>query len=291
MEVVMNTVKQVKIGDKEYPELLKYISNPPKIIYYMGNIQIASMPSIAVVGARKATSYGKWAAFEFAKKLSQYGIVVVSGMAYGIDSFAHKGAVENNGKTIAVLGCGIDICYPAQNKGLRERILKEDGLIMSEYEPGTPPLPFRFPLRNRIISGISIGTIVIEAGISSGSLITAEYAAEQGRNIYTLPGNINSMCSLGTNKLIKDGAIPLITLDDIIDELGIARSADIDLTGINLGKDEKEVYEHILHAGETTIDLICRSIGKLPSEVNAIITILEMKGLLHTAMGKVFVAN
>jgi DNA processing protein len=210
---------------------------------------------------------------------------------HGIDSFAHKGAVENNGKTIAVLGCGIDICYPAQNKGLRERILKEDGLIMSEYEPGTPPLPFRFPLRNRIISGISIGTIVIEAGISSGSLITAEYAAEQGRNIYTLPGNINSMCSLGTNKLIKDGAIPLITLDDIIDELGIARSADIDLTGINLGKDEKEVYEHILHAGETTIDLICRSIGKLPSEVNAIITILEMKGLLHTAMGKVFVAN
>lgn len=287
----MNTVKQVKIYDKEYPELLKYISNPPEILYYMGNTEIASMPSIAIVGARKATPYGKWASYEIAKKLSQYGVVVVSGMAYGIDSFAHKGAVDNKGKTIAVMGCGIDICYPARNKGLRDRILMEDGLIISEYEPGTHPLPFRFPLRNRIISGISLGTIVIEAGISSGSLITAEYAAEQGRNIYTLPGNINSMCSLGTNKLIKDGAIPLITIDDIIDELGITRSVGIDLTENNLGRDEKEVYEYILQAGETSTDLICRSIGKLPSEVNAIITILEMKGLLHTAMGKVFVAN
>ena len=276
----MYTVKQVKSGEKEYPEFLKHISDPPKILYYMGNISIASMPSIAVVGTRKATSYGKWASYGFAKKLSQYGIVVVSGMAYGIDSFAHKGAVENKGKTIAILGCGIDICYPVQNKGLRERILKESGLIMSEYEPGAPPLPFRFPLRNRIISGLSLGTIVIEAGISSGSLITAEYAAEQGRNIYTLPGNINNMCSFGANKLIKDGAIPLIAFDDIIDELGIARSADINLSGIKLGNGEREVYE-----------LICRSIGKLPSEVNAMITILEMKGLLHTALGKVFIAN
>jgi DNA processing protein len=185
-------IKQVKLEDRDYPELLKYIPDPPLSLYYAGDITLASRPSIAVVGARKATSYGKWAAYGFAKKLSEYGIVVVSGMAYGVDSWAHKGAVENQGKTIAVLGCGIDICYPASNRALRDDILKE-GLILSEYEPGTPPLPFRFPLRNRIISGLSLGTIVIEAGLSSGSLITAEYAADQGRNIYALPGNINSM--------------------------------------------------------------------------------------------------
>lgn len=286
-----HTVSQVKIGERDYPELLKYISDPPEVLYYMGDISIASQPSIAVVGARKATSYGKWAAYGFAKKLSEYGIGVVSGMAYGIDSFAHKGAVDNQGKTIAVLGCGIDVCYPASNKGLRENILKEGGLLLSEYEQGTLPLPFRFPLRNRIISGLSLGTIIVEAGINSGSLITAERAAEQGRNIYALPGNINNMYSFGANKLIQDGATPLIAFDDIIDELGIARSSVLNSAAIEFGKDEREIYEFVLQTGETTTDSICRSIGKLPSEVNAVVTILEMKGLLHTALGKIFIAN
>ena len=243
-----HTVSQVKIGERDYPELLKYISDPPEVLYYMGDISIASQPSIAVVGARKATSYGKWAAYGFAKKLSEYGIGVVSGMAYGIDSFAHKGQ-------------------------------------------GTLPLPFRFPLRNRIISGLSLGTIIVEAGINSGSLITAERAAEQGRNIYALPGNINNMYSFGANKLIQDGATPLIAFDDIIDELGIARSSVLNSAAIEFGKDEREIYEFVLQTGETTTDSICRSVGKLPSEVNAVVTILEMKGLLHTALGKIFIAN
>ena len=211
-------------------------------------------------------------------------------MAYGIDSFAHKGAVENGGKTIAVLGCGIDICYPDSNQALRENILKE-GLLLSEYEPGTPPMPFRFPLRNRIISGLSIGTIIAEAGLASGSLITAERAAEQGRNIYALPGNINSMYSFGTNKLIKDGATPLIVFDDIIDELGITRKTPSKALETKLGKDEREIFEYVLQSGETTTDSICRSTGRQPSDVNAMVTILEMKGLLQTALGKIFIAK
>ncbi len=235
-------IRQVGIRDREYPELLKYIPDPPEVLYYAGDIALASKPAIAVVGARKATSYGRWAAYGFAKKLAEYEIVVVSGMAYGIDSFAHKGAVENDGKTIAVLGCGVDICYPDSNQPLRERILNE-GLILSEYEPGTPPMPFRFPLRNRIISGLCIGVIIAEAGLASGSLITAERAAEQGRYIYALPGNINSIYSFGTNKLIKDGATPLIVFDDIIDELGIARKAPAKALKIRLGKDEREIFE------------------------------------------------
>jgi DNA processing protein len=289
-QIKTEEIRQVKIGDRDYPELLNYISKPPEMLYYAGNISIASKPSIAIVGARKATSYGKWAAYGFAKKLTEYGIGVVSGMAYGIDSYAHKGAVENQGKTIAVLGCGIDICYPDSNRALREDILKE-GLILSEYEPGSLPLPYRFPMRNRIISGLCIGTIVVEAGLNSGSLITAECAAEQGRNIYALPGNINSMYSFGTNKLIKDGATPLIVFDDIIDELGISRQIPPAALEIELGKDERKVYEYIIQSGETTTDSICRSIGKLPSEVNAMVTILEMKGLLQTALGKIFIAK
>jgi DNA processing protein len=283
-------IRQVQIGDRDYPELLKYIPDPPGILYYAGDIALASKPAIAVVGARKATSYGKWAAYGFAKKLAEYDVVVVSGMAYGIDSFAHKGAVENGGKTVAVLGCGIDICYPDSNQALRERIL-EEGLILSEYEPGTPPMPFRFPLRNRIISGLSIGVIVAEAGLASGSLITAERAAEQGRNIYALPGNINSMYSFGTNKLIKDGATPLIVFDDIIDELGITRKTPAKALETKLGKDEREIYEYVLQSGETTTDSICRNTGRQPSDVNAMVTILEMKGLLQTALGKIFIAK
>jgi len=286
----LNRIGQVKIGDPDYPELLNYIGNPPETLYYAGDITLASKPAIAVVGARKATPYGKWAAFGLAKKLSEYGITVVSGMACGIDSFAHKGAVDNGGKTIAVLGCGVDICYPDSNRILREKIL-EEGLILSEYEPGVPPLPYRFPMRNRIISGLCIGTVIIEAGLNSGSLITAECAAEQGRNIYALPGNINSMYSFGANKLIKDGATPLIVFDDIIDELGIRRKNTISKQKCELGRDEKEIFEFVLQSGETTADFICRSTGRPPSDVNAMVTILEMKGLLQTALGKIFIAK
>ncbi len=280
-------INKVKKDDKNYPELLKYIGNPPDTLYYMGDITLASEPLIAIVGARKASSYGKWAAYGIAKKLSEYGVGVVSGMAYGIDAFAHKGALENDGKTIAVLGCGIDICYPASNKGIRDHIIKE-GLVLSEYEPGVPPMPFRFPMRNRIISGLCIGTVIVEAGMNSGSLITAECAAEQGRNIYAVPGNINSVYSIGANKLIKDGAVPLILFDDIIDELGIHRNAPELNLETELGKDEREVYDLVRTYGETTTDSICRRTGRLPADINAMVTILEMKGLLRTALGKIF---
>ena len=286
----MDEIKYTKITDKEYPELLKQIDNPPKVLYYMGDVSLLNKPSIAIVGTRKATAYGRWAAYGMAKKLSDYSIVTVSGMAFGIDTFAHKGAVENGGKTIAVLGCGVDICYPLSNRKLRDSIL-EKGLILSEFEPQTQPMPYRFPMRNRIISGLSIGTIIVEAGLQSGSLITAECAAEQGRNIYALPGNINSMYSFGTNKLIRDGATPLIVFDDIIEELGIPRHSSQDSPDLKLGRDERIIYDFVTKHGEVTADMLCRNTGKQPSEVNAIVTILEMKGIFQTALGKIFIAN
>lgn len=285
-----NEIKSIKITDAQYPKLLKYIKDPPEILYYIGDLSLASERTIAIVGSRKATAYGRWAAYELAKKLSAYDFVVVSGMAYGIDSLAHKGALENDGKTIAVLGCGVDICYPLKNKSLMNTIASS-GLILSEFEPGTPPLPYRFPLRNRIISGLSFGVAVVEAGLSSGSLITAERAAEQGRNIYAVPGNINNVYSIGSNKLIKDGAVPIIALDDIIDDMGIERKSFYEMPREKLGSDEQIIYDNISSFGEVTIDMICKSTGKSPSYVNSIVTILEIKGLVHTAYGKIFIAK
>lgn len=285
-----NEIKSIRIDQEYYPEMLKYISNPPETLYYRGDLSLASKPAIAVVGARKATSYGKWASYEMSKILSNYEIVVVSGMAYGIDSYAHKGAVENQGKTIAVLGCGVDICYPSSNNKLMNDIL-ESGLILSEYEPGTKPLPYRFPMRNRIISGISLGTVIVEAGLNSGSLITAECAADQGRNIYAIPGNINSIYSIGTNKLIKDGAIPIVIFEDIIDELGIKRKAASYIKKERLGTAENAIFQAIIEGGEVTGDYLCACTGKHSSEVNAIVTILEMKGLVQTAFGKIYIAK
>lgn len=282
-------IKVIKQGDANYPQLLNYIKNPPSMLYYRGDLSLASAPSVAIVGARKATDYGKWVAYKLAERLAKYGVVSVSGMAYGVDTFAHKGSLENGGKTIAVLGCGVDVCYPATNKKLMEKI-GEEGLILSEYEPGTSPLPYMFPMRNRIISGISISTVIAEAGLKSGSLITAECAAEQGRNIYAVPGNINSVYSIGTNKLIREGVIPITVLDDIIEDLGIKRICSVEEKE-KLGEDEKEIVALIEEFGEVSHDFVCNKTKKMPSQISALVTILEMKGILQTAMGKIFIAK
>lgn len=282
-------IESVNYGESHYPDLLKYIDGPPKRLYYRGDISLASRPAIAIVGARKATSYGRWVAYNLAGRLAQYDIVSVSGMAYGIDTYAHKGSLENGGKTIAILGCGVDICYPASNRKLLEEIY-EEGLVISEYEPGTPPLPYRFPMRNRIISGMAISTVIAEAGLKSGSLITAECAVEQGRNVYAVPGNINSVYSVGTNKLIRDGAIPITLLDDIIEDLGIKRTYSLEEKE-KLGKDEAMILCLVEKYGEINSDFICNETGKSPATVNALVTILEMKGILQTALGKIFIAK
>ena len=282
-------IKTITPLEEDYPRMLRYIKDPPSILYYIGDIKIASNNCISVVGSRHATGYGKWAAQMLGRKLAEYEIVTVSGMALGIDTYAHKGSLENKGKTIAVFGCGVDVCYPKSNKDLMMEILQE-GLILSEFPPEFQPTNYSFPIRNRIISGLSVGTVIVEAGISSGSLITAEYAAEQGRNLYAVPGNINNIYSIGTNKLIKDGAVPITVIDDIIDELGLQRKESVQLKA-TLGKDEIIIYEEIEAGSETTVDSICKITGKGAGEVNALITVLEMKGLIYSCMGKIFIAK
>lgn len=204
----------------EYPQRLKELSNMPYALFVKGKLPEEEKKYAAIVGARKCSEYGEQMALMFAQKLAEAGIEIVSGMARGIDGAGHRGALNGGGATYAVLGCGADICYPREHKGLYNDILKRGGII-SEYTPGTSPLPLHFPARNRIISGLSDLVLVIEARHRSGSLITADMALEQGREVYALPGPVTSMLSRGCLELIKQGAGVLINPENLLEELGI----------------------------------------------------------------------
>lgn len=208
----------VTMGDADYPEMLSEISAPPVVLYVKGDTGLLNdNVSIAIVGTRSATAYGQRTAFDFGYNLAKNKAVVVSGGAMGVDSFAHRGAVQAGGKTICVLGCGIEYNYLMKNKDMRDAIA-DKGLLMSEYPPDYPPTRFTFPARNRIISGLAKGVLVVEAGERSGSLITANLALEQNRDVFAVPGNIGSSVSFGTNRLIKMGAKPVTDVTDILCE-------------------------------------------------------------------------
>lgn len=275
--------------DHIYPQQLRMITEPPERLYCIGNVNLLEKPLAAVIGSRKCSEYGKQTAMAVGKSLGAAGVCVVSGMAKGIDSFGHLGALKNGGKTIAVLGCGVDICYPAANKSLYDQICSE-GLVISEYPPGTVPMPYMFPQRNRIIAGLSQVVTVVEAGRDSGALITATLAAEYGREVYAVPGNITSMWSLGTNKLIADGAMAVVTVDDVVRAMGLdAKHSEEEYRG--LSELEKQVVKLVESAGEVTLEFLCGKTGKNPVDMNGIVMVLEMKGYLATNFGKIFVAK
>lgn len=214
-------IEEINIENKFYPQQLKNIYNPPNKIYVLGNKEILKESGIAIVGARRATEYGKKVAFEFSKELSASGINIISGLALGIDTYAHLGTLQQDGpgKTIAVLGSGLDVIYPKQNIYLAKEILKRGGCIISEYPLGTKPEKLHFPQRNRIISGLSKGVLVVEASEKSGSLITADFALEQGKDVFAVPGDISKLTSIGTNSLIKQGAKLVTNYIDILEEI------------------------------------------------------------------------
>ena len=275
--------------NENYPVKIKECLSDYKPIYYRGNLSLLDKPSIAIVGSRKASAYGKSCARALAKCAVEYGAVVVSGLALGIDSEAHSACLENGGETIAVLANGVDVFYPKRNQAMQKRI-EETGLLLSEYEDGTRAQRYTFPVRNRIISAISDAIVIVEAGSRSGSLITAECAQEQGKEVYSIPGNITSPGSLGTNKLIRDGAIPLINFDELFEDLGLSKT-NKKINQIFLSKTESRVLEVVKGGSELSIEQIRHIIDIDLAEINAIITILEMKGLIFCEMGKVSIAN
>jgi len=209
----------VTINDKEYPKKLKKIEDYPMYLYTRGNIELLNRNSIAMVGTRNCTNYGKKIAGDFAKKLVANNFIIVSGLAKGIDTFSHMGTLNKKSSTIAVLGCGIDRIYPKENEKLAQEILNNEGLIVSEYIMGSKVEKLNFPARNRIISGLSDAILVVEAPNKSGALITVDFALEQGKEVFAIPGNINSFFSIGSNNLIKDGAKLVNNIEDILQEL------------------------------------------------------------------------
>ncbi len=211
----------VKREDAQYPGILKEYERMPDLLYVKGNLPDPEVKSVAIVGARVCSMYGKNAALHTARILAENGVQIISGLALGIDQHAHQGALEGGGKTFAVMGCGIDICYPESNRPLYNNLLASGGGVLTEFEPGAPPLPHHFPIRNRIISALADAVIVIEARKKSGSLITASYALEQGKTIFALPGRVSDLLSEGCNELICQGAFPLLTPDQVLEELGI----------------------------------------------------------------------
>lgn len=212
-------ISKIKINDKEYPEKLRNIYCPPKQLYVIGNINILNDKSIGIIGSRNCSKYGEKVAKEFSYKLSKSNINIISGLARGIDSFSHIGCIMAKGKTIAVLGSGFKFIYPKENIWLCKRIVEEGGAIISEYEIDTPPNKQNFPARNRIISGLSDGILVVEAKKKSGTYITIDFALEQGKDVFIIPGSIYSQTSEGTNELIKQGASIITTPEEIIKEI------------------------------------------------------------------------
>lgn len=280
----------VDIHSKLYPEQLREIAKPPKKLYCSGRLELLSRKCVSVVGSRRYSLYGKQTALMIGRHLGRTELVTVSGLASGIDTFAHTGALESNGDTIAVLGTGMNQIYPKKNRDLQHQI-ESCGLVISEYEDEFRGNRYSFPARNRIISGLSRCVVVVEAGVSSGALITAQYAGEQGRIVYAVPGNINSQFSLGTNLLIRDGAVPLVVIDDLMRDMGIEKPKEVEQEKESLGGDEKQMLEVIAQNDGVHVNEIAHILNKNIGKVSAIITVLEIKGWVVSAAGKIHLAK
>jgi DNA processing protein len=284
----MNEIKNISIEDKDYPRLLKKIKDPPKILYYLGEIKDKES-CFAIVGTRRFSPYGKQVALEIAGDLAEAGLTIVSGLAPGIDTFAHLAVVERKKRTIAVLGTGLDekSIYPQSNLKLAKKIVESDGCLISEYPSGTSGAKFTFPQRNRIISGISLGVLVIEAPEKSGALITADYAFSQKRKVFAIPGSIYSKVSRGCHYLIKRGAKLVENANDILMELGI-RELGIREKEIKGETKEENLILEVLKEGALYIDKIIEK-AKLPTaKVASTLAILEIKGKVRNLGGNIY---
>jgi len=273
----------VTLGDLDYPQLLLHIPDPPPLLFVKGRRELLNRPALAIVGSRNATAQGMANAQDFARALSDAGIIIVSGLALGIDSSAHRGGLAGAASSIAVVGTGLDIVYPARNRVLAHQ-LAEHGLLISEFALGTPALGSNFPRRNRVISGISRGCLVIEAALQSGSLITARLANEQGREVFALPGSIHSPLAKGCHALIKQGAKLVDSADDILEEL---RPAAVPRAAQDAPELEPELARllDLLGYEPTAFDTLCERCGLSAEAASALLLTLELQGLVAPLPG------
>ena len=275
--------------DEDYPVRLREISAPPPMLYLWGELEPQDRWAVAVVGTRRATAYGTAVAQEIASVLAVSGITIVSGLARGIDSIAHQAALDAGGRTLAVLGSGLDQIYPPEHRQLAKAIA-ERGAVISDYPLGTKPEGRNFPPRNRIISGLSMAVVVVEAGKSSGALITADFAAEQGRDVFAVPGDLNKLVSMGTNRLIQSGAQILISPEEVLEALNLEMVARKELASVTLPEDETErsIYE-ALSANPLHVDELQAICGLPIAQITASLAMLELKGRARQVGGMHFV--
>lgn len=289
-KLVTQGVSLLILTDEAYPKLLSKIKNPPFVLYIKGSVEIfLSGQAIAVVGARKTTQYGRQVTKILVEELVGSGFTIVSGLAIGVDAISHMTTLENNGKTIAVLGCGVDCCYPSVNQSIYNSIVTGNGVIISEMPLGTPPSRGSFPARNRIIAGLSLGVLVTEGAEDSGSLITANYAIRFGRPVFAVPGPITSSLSKGPYKLIQRGAKIVTKIEDILKEYQISSRFNRDKFQINTNKQivirkadtkEEQIIIDLLQNEPLHFDEIVRKSGLSSSNVGGIISVMEIKGMV-----------
>ena len=280
----------IAYSDESYPPLLRQIPDPPPILYLAGCPHLLQTDMIAVVGSRAASTYGRRIAFSLARTLA-HSLTIVSGLALGVDTEAHSGTLSVNGRTIAVLGCGLDVVYPYQNRRLYERI-RETGLLVSEYPLGTTPEGFRFPARNRIIAGLSLGVLVVEAARKSGSLITAQLALDSGREVFAVPGQVDSIKSEGTHWLLKQGAKLVQSAEDVVEEFQITgpsscHSGEVERQndGAILADSEAAALLRMIEAYPQTRDNLARNSGFPPARLSELLLMLELEGYIEMLPG------
>ena len=281
----IDTVSRIrKLRRAEFPELLRQIHDPPQALFLRGagDVDLLARPAVAIVGARACSPYGAQVARMLGRELGAAGLVVVSGLARGVDGEAHRGALEAEGLTVAVLGCGIDRDYPAAHAELGRRIC-ERGLIVSEYEPGVEPAPWRFPARNRIIAGLAAATVIVEARERSGALITADFALEDGREVFSVPGEITGSLARGTNRLLRQGATPLTSAEDVLELFGLAASQRRQAPSV--GATAGAVLGQLAD-GAASADELARATGLEPGPLAAALAELELVGLATEAAGR-----
>jgi DNA processing protein len=279
-------MKIISYLDDDYPKNLKNISHSPPVLFIRGEIKTEDEKALAIIGTRRPTSYGRMVAEKFASELAQIGITIVSGLARGIDTSAHIGALKAKGRTIAVLGCGVDVHYPPENRYLYDEIT-QNGAVVSEFNIGTTPFAMNFPKRNRIISGLSLGVLAVEAPVDSGALNTVTWAADQGREVFAVPGAINQQTSVGTNRLIKDGVKPVTSVEDICSELKITFDRK-EKAEIPVNEMEKKILEILSSEPlypDQMIEILNESIAVLLPQLLS----LEIKGLVKQLPGNKYI--
>ncbi len=279
-------VRTVTILDNNYPEELRFLENPPNILYIRGELDLCNLNGLAIVGSRRPRQQGKKIAYDISKDIASKGIVVISGLASGIDYLAHKGALDAKGKTVAVLGCSVDICYPSSHDYMMRKIIEQGSAVISEYPLGTSPVAGNFPNRNRIISGLSNGVLVVEAAENSGTFITVNHALDQGKQVYAIPGDIYDSKCKGTNYLIKQGATPITCASDLYYDLKISETTNIEYNHT----EEEEYILSIINDRQPIHYDVLLSLSKYDiNKTMSIVTMLEINEAIEKLSGNILI--